>query len=186
MLNINLVLLALSPIFRAFMGSKKRSHYSLKSLIIVGEGPHDQAFLEHMKSIYDSRFTNQTVKIEAADGGSPRDIINYLIRKRHISFDKKLILMDSDVLLTQQDRDLARRHDITILQSDPVCLEGMLLSIIGESPGVKSEACKKKLHKRLSGLPTLKSSYSALFTKSLLDSTSKSQILQIRSYLLNE
>jgi len=37
--------------------SGKKKHLKLASLIIVGEGPHDKAFLLHMKDLYDSRNT---------------------------------------------------------------------------------------------------------------------------------
>lgn len=167
------------------MRKKKVRHASIASLIVVGEGPHDEAFIGHMKVLYDNRATNQKVKVESADGGSPSDIINYVVRKKHISYDRKVILMDSDIPLKQQDRDNAKKNNITLIQSTPICLEGMLLEVLGLKAPKSNDACKSKLHPRLSGSPTMKSSYASLFTKDVLDTTAKSQIVQLREYISN-
>jgi len=145
--------------------AKKIRRIKLSSLIVVGEGPHDGAFLSHMKDLYDSRLTDQKVKIASADGGSPKDILNTVIKNRHIAYDRKFVLMDSDVALTQKDRELAKRNKIVIYHSEPICLEGMLLDILNENIPATNKACKASLHPKLSGLPTEKSSYSDLFTE---------------------
>ena len=51
--------------------AKKQRRIQCSSLIVVGEGPHDKAFINHMKSLYDSRNTGQTVKVESAMGRFP-------------------------------------------------------------------------------------------------------------------
>jgi len=51
------------------------------TLLIVGEGAHDKAFLDHLKSLYDGRESGQRVKIESGDGGSPHDLIKNTIKK---------------------------------------------------------------------------------------------------------
>ena len=45
------------------------------TLIIVGEGSHEKAFLTHMKVIYTLRNSGQKVSIVKGDGGSPYDVI---------------------------------------------------------------------------------------------------------------
>ncbi|TOB29846.1 hypothetical protein, partial [Vibrio parahaemolyticus] len=69
--------------------------------------------------LYDNRNTGQKVKVESADGGSPRDILKSALKNRHADYDKKYVLMDSDVAVSQQDRDFARKNRIEIIQSTP-------------------------------------------------------------------
>jgi len=146
----------------------------LTTLIVVGEGAHDKAFLNHMKSIYDGRTSGQKVTINSADGGSPVDIINTVIRKHsHTDFDKRYVLLDSDVPITQQARIRAKRSKIELVESTPVCLEGMLLEILGQRVRGTNGACKAALHPQLAGQPTNPRAYVALFPQQVLDATVK-------------
>lgn len=54
---------------------------SKTTLLVIGEGAHDTAFLNHLKSLYDARESGQKVKIESGDGGSPHDLIKNTIKK---------------------------------------------------------------------------------------------------------
>lgn len=79
------------------MMARKIKRSLLSTLIIVGEGTHEKAFLSHLKTLYSAN-TNQKVKIDSADGGSPQDIVKTAVKKsRHIEYDRKFILMDSDI-----------------------------------------------------------------------------------------
>lgn len=161
----------------------KKQRLKLASLIIVGEGPHDKAFLSHMKDLYDNRSTGQKIKIETADGGSPEDIIRSAIKNKHITYDKRYVLMDSDIPLSEHNINYAKNHKIIIIQSSPICLEGMLLEILGQNPPSTNKKCKSMLHPLLSGEPTEKSSYIQKFTKTVLDSSPKSQIIDLRKIM---
>lgn len=163
---------------------KRNRRIQQTTLIIVGEGSHEKAFLSHMKVLYDLRNSGQKVKVIKGDGGSPFDVINNTIKKSsHAAYDFKFILMDNDVLIRQQEYDLAKKQGIEILLSEPLCLEGMLLEVIGQSPSNTAEACKKLLHPQLSGKPTEEYSYKALFTKEVLDETDKLTIVRLRNIL---
>lgn len=84
---------------------KKTRRIKLATLLIVGEGVHEKAFLQQMKFLYDGE-NNQAVKIDAASGGSPIEIIDETIRKyNHADYSRKVILLDEDVAIRQQDRD---------------------------------------------------------------------------------
>lgn len=166
----------------------KTRKIKLATLLIVGEGIHEKAFLQHMKSIYDGQ-NNQTVKIDAASGGSPIEIIDETIRKyNHADYDKKVILLDADIPIRQQDRDKARKNNnIELIISSPVCLEGMLLEVLGHRVAELSSAadCKKRLHPILSGEPTKPSSYAQSFPKATLDTTTLDQIVRLRNLIAN-
>ena len=165
--------------------AKKDRRVKLSSLIVVGEGPHDKAFICHLKDLYDNRNTGQKVKVESADGGSPKDILESVLKNRHADYDKKYVLMDSDITLSQQDRDFARKHRIEIIQSTPWCLEGMLLDALGERVPNGNDACKCKLHPMLAGAPTDKNSYKILFPKEEVDASEKEQLVTLRELLSN-
>jgi hypothetical protein len=165
--------------------TKKNRRVKLSSLIVVGEGPHDKAFINHMKDIYDHQTSDQIVKVGSADGGSPKDILKSVVKHRHAEYDRKSVLMDSDVAISQQDRDFARKNKIEIIESKPWCLEGMLLDALDECVPNGNEACKRKFHPMLSGPPTNKASYKALFSKDTIDGSTKKQLVLLRKLLSN-
>lgn len=160
----------------------------LATLMIVGEGAHDCAFLKYLKQLYDVRESGQKVTIQAGDGGSPSSIINATIRKsRHAEYDRTYILLDEDVEITQQDWEQAKRRKIVLLLSTPVCLEGMLLELLGHrTSGYSAAQLKANLHPLLCGAPTDPQSYIELFPKHLFDSCKKSQIIELKKILANE
>lgn len=156
------------------------------TLLIVAEGAHDKAFLDHLKSLYDVRESGQRVKIESGDGGSPHDLIKSTIKKiSHVDYDKVFIFMDSDVEIKASDRAVAARKDITLILSEPNCLEGYLLRLLGERVPDDSEECKSQLHRLLSGAPTESNSYSKLFHKEFIDNSNDSVLIKLREILSN-
>jgi len=167
--------------------AKKTRHVVKTSLIIVGEGAHDHAFLSHMKDLYHNGMTNQSVKIEPADGGSPKDIIDVAIKKSKIAdYDKRYVLMDSDIPVSTEERLHAKKKKIVLLFSEPICLEGMLLEVLGEKAPATNKACKDKLHPQLAGKPTEKQSYRVKFPKPVLDTTMKQTIVDLRKLIANQ
>ena len=152
---------------------------------MMDQGPHDKAFINYLKDLYDNRNTGQKVKVESADGGSPRDIIKSALKSKHADYDKKYVLMDSDVAVSQQERDFARKHRVEIIQSTPWCLEGMLLDALGERVPDGNDACKRRFHPMLTGAPTDKNSYKNLFPKEVVDGSNKVQLVTLRELLSN-
>ena len=166
------------------MAKNKIRNQQQTTLIIVGEGEHEQAFLQHMKSIYDNRLSGKKVTLDFAGGGSPHDVIKYTVKQtQHRAFDYIYILMDSDVAIEAKDTKTAKEKNFILLQSEPLCLEGMLLEVLKQAALPTSQACKNKLHPQLSGSPTEASSYSPLFDKPVLDKTTKMTIVTLREIL---
>ena len=86
--------------------AKKTRRTLLSTLIIVGEGIHEKAFLSYLKSLYSSN-TNQKIKVDSADGGSPEDIVRTAVNKsKGIAYDRKFILMDSDIAIDEKTKKL--------------------------------------------------------------------------------
>ena len=166
--------------------ARKLKRSLLSTLIIVGEGAHEKAFLSHLKSLYSAN-TNQKVKIDSADGGSPQDIVRTTVKKsRHIDYDRKFILMDSDIAVDDATKKLAKDNNITIILSEPLCLEGMLLNLLGLNVPDTSKKCKTFLHPKLDGNPADKNSYIRLINKNLLENSSLRQIILLVKILKNK
>ena len=91
--------------------------------------------------------------------------------------------MDSDVAIEAKDTKTAKEKNFILLQSEPLCLEGMLLEVLKQTALPTSQACKNKLHPQLSGDPTEACSYSPLFDKPVLDKTTKMTIVMLREIL---
>jgi hypothetical protein len=165
--------------------ARKQKRSLLSTLIIVGEGAHEKAFLSHLKSLYSAN-TNQKVKIDSADGGSPQDIVRTAVKKsRHIDYDRKFILMDSDITVDDATKKLAKDNNITIILSEPLCLEGMLLNLLGLNAPDNSKKCKALLHPKLDGSAAEKSSYVRLINKELLEDSDVNQIILLLKILQN-
>ncbi|MCP4597196.1 hypothetical protein [Neptuniibacter sp.] len=147
--------------------AKRKHHKNKTALLIVGEGPIDKAFLQHIHNTVNSR-TGNKVKVAAADGGSPKDVIITAAKYQHASYDKKFVLIDEDIPISQEELDLAEELGVTIFISSPVCLEGMLLEVLGQKAPSTNKECKSKLHPQLNGQPTCRESYQQLFGKEVL------------------
>ena len=166
------------------MASKRKP--LLSTLIIVGEGPVEKAFLSYLKELY-AQNSGQKVKIDAADGGSPENIVKKTIGKtKHADYDRKFILMDSDIEISDKIRATARKANIEIIQSEPLCLEGMLLDLLGLKVPSTNQKCKDLLHPKLSGAATAKDSYKSLITKEILQSSSIEQIQDLIKIMKKE
>ena len=60
------------------------------TLLVIGEGADDQAFINHMKGLYCPRGCGRSAKIEAGDGGSPGNIITTAIRAfKGVDYDRR-------------------------------------------------------------------------------------------------
>jgi hypothetical protein len=162
----------------------KARHVLKATLLAVGEGAADRAFVEHMKGIYSAGVTTQSVKVDSANGGSPKDMIDYVVRtNRHTAYDRKFLLIDTDKPITQAERKKAKQEKIELVESTPLCLEGMLLEVLTQPIPANSTDCKRQLHTQLDGPATNKRSYKPLFDKPVLDATPKDQIKRLIALL---
>jgi hypothetical protein len=171
----------------------QRSHRprqtSKTTLLVVGEGPDDQAFIKHMHQLFRADNTGVKPKIEKQSGGSPGNIITNTARKySHQSFDQKFFVLDSDVPISQQDRDKARKHGYDIILWTPMCLEGTLLDVIGKTVRQDEPAAslKKRLHPLLDGPHTDSSAYKSLFPKAILESTANESVASLKNVLTQQ
>jgi hypothetical protein len=103
------------------------------TILIVGEGPTEKAFLQYLKDMYITREMDIAVKVECGSGGSPRSVVEKAVRlKGSRAYDKCFVLVDAD-LSFEPDGELERRMHkkphIEMLNATP-CIEGLLLAIL--------------------------------------------------------
>ena len=152
------------------------------TILIVGEGPTEKAFLQHLQSLYVSREASFVVKVESGSGGAPSIVIQRAIRQRSSrDYDRCFVLVDADMPL-EMDRKLEermkKRPKIEILKSTP-CIEGLFLAILGHNNfsqiGSRSDQCKREFeaHHMADDRKTDKRAYASKFTKVILDAQRK-------------
>jgi hypothetical protein len=123
----------------------KKVRYQRKTLLVMGEGDCEYAFLKYLKSIYCSDSFGVKVTIRNAQGGGPDSIIYQVIRQiRLASYDRQIALLDTDLAWPDKLKKNAKNHKIEMIGSIP-CLEGLLLSVLSKPVPETSDICKKNL-----------------------------------------
>lgn len=106
-----------------------------KTLLIVGEGFHDVAFLNHVKQFPGVCGNNMRISIKSANGKGALGVINHTIRLiANAEYDRVVALFDTDTDWTEKTAKLAKKYDIQVLLAVP-CFEAMLLRVLREMPG---------------------------------------------------
>ncbi|MBI5752013.1 MAG: RloB domain-containing protein [Hydrogenophilales bacterium] len=144
----------------------------LKTVLIVGEGDTEKAFLDHLKRLYVTRGCGVSVTVRNAHGKGPGNVIDATMRHaKNGDFDIVAVLMDTDLPWTDEVRALAREHRICMVGATP-CVDGLLLQILGERVPAQSNRCKSAFHARLGRKPFVREAYEPDFSKPLLDKKS--------------
>lgn len=150
------------------------------TLLLVGEGEAEKAFLTHLRDIYvpQDRVENPRVTVKAAYGGSPKDVlIKAADYAEQAHYNSKILLFDTDINWPNNIRKMAK--GFTVFGSSP-CLEGLLLSILNKTPPSNSDDCKAEMKKILEGNLTNSSSYSKGFSKDVLDLARTKKNVQLK------
>lgn len=148
---------------------KKRKRSIRKTLLAVGEGDTEVAFLKHIKGLYCSDGLGVSLSIRNAHGKGPENVINHTIQCQHLaSYDKKLCLLDTDLPWSQEIIRSAEKYNINLVGSTP-CIEGLLLSILNQTISNLSNACKKKLQQFTKQDMTEVGHYQNYFSKEILE-----------------
>lgn len=165
---------------------RKQRHVSLTTLLIVGEGSDDKAFIDHVKSLFHQRQSGRKVTVKAGDGGSPGNIITHASRAYQAEdYNHRYLVLDSDIPPTAADEKNARAAGYRIILWQPQCLEGALLDVLGERVQAHetSQALKQRLQPRLAGPHTKPEAYAVLFTQPVLAATQNTSVAAVRDLL---
>jgi hypothetical protein len=150
-----------------------------RTLLIVGEGHDEVAFLTHVKSIFITRGCGLSVTIKNAQGKGAKRVVEYTIgQKKNAQYDQTAALLDTDTDWNEKVRALAETNSIVVLKSEPR-LEDMLLRVMGKSNEGSSKALKKRLRNELAGDADKEDSYAKCFTKPALEATPELCIMEL-------
>lgn len=144
------------------------------TVLVVGEGDTEKAFLDYLKSLYVTRGCGVSVTIRNAHGKGPMNVVDTAIRQSRIGEYKVVaVLMDTDLPWTEEVIKLARKHHprLCLIGATP-CTDGLLLQILGEHVPEQSPQCKDALHTRMNRKPFTREAYAQDFSKQLLDEKS--------------
>ncbi|MFH1798593.1 MAG: RloB family protein [Candidatus Omnitrophota bacterium] len=158
-----------------------------KTILIVGEGSTEKAFLRYVKELYITRDMDISVNVECGSGGSPRNVVEKAIRLcGSRGYDKCFVLIDADVPLKTDKKLLSRmkrKPKIEILKSTP-CIEGLFLSVLDNLGNNSSDQCKSIFETTYlaSDKKTDKRSYERLFSREMLNEK-RSQVNELNNIL---
>jgi len=114
-----------------------------RTILIVGEGRHEEAFLSHLKRLYVDRGCGLSVSIKNARGKGAKHVVDWTVRQiRHASYDVVAVLLDTDQDWTPAVLKKAKSNKIVVLTSDP-CFEALLLRAMGKRVAGNAKALKK-------------------------------------------
>lgn len=151
-----------------------RRQIQQKTVLIVGEGFCDTAFLKHLKSIYDSRHSGVRITIKNAQGKGSNNVIDTAIKThRRFAYDLVGVLYDIDVPLTPGFSRKARIAKLILVETEP-CLEGLLLKILKKHVPNSCKDCKSRIRGDLIGKDFTESAAYAGFTKETLEKSRSS------------
>ena len=133
------------------------------TVLFIGEGKTEKAFLKHLKSQYLERDSGVAVTIKDATGGGPGSIVDYAFKMRcspmfESEFNQIVVLLDNDISIAKQVRDKAEQNDIQLIESTP-CIEGLLLAILDKTVPPTAAKCKHACEKYFPQRLTKQSAY---------------------------
>jgi len=145
------------------------ARHTQRTLLVVGEGDCEVAFLNHLRGLYAARGCGVRVTLRNAHGKGPEHVVDFAVRQcRSADYDLRAALLDTDLPWPPRITRDARARRILLIPSDP-CLEGLLLHILDRTVPETSNACKRALRAVLDGRPTAAPSYVPLFDRVLLE-----------------
>ena len=134
-----------------------------RTLLIVGEGRHEEAFLNHLKQLYVPRGCGLAVTIKNAHGKGARHVIQWTARQiANARYDEVAALLDTDVDWNAQTEKLAKSKKIQVLKSEP-CFEAMMLRLVGKPANGAAHEFKKQFAPLVNNDATQRDHYALYF-----------------------
>lgn len=162
--------------------------------MLFGEGKTEAVFLRYLCGLYAGEIKAH-VKIDAGQGGGPKQVVARLIKKHLViaAYDRSLWLIDEDRTPDEIPNSWLHKHKIRVVTSSPMCLEGLLLTLLDDPPPPRerrlSKNWKSRFHRIHLGTDRetkvtdrLRHKCGELFPKSLIEAR-KSEIPALRELL---
>lgn len=147
------------------------SRHTRRTILIMGEGECDKAFLQHLNGVYGRDNCNLRVTPASAHGKGPPNVINKAVNARHgIGYNCRAALIDHDLAhkMTPALEELVRTSGLIIIWSYP-CLEGLLLEILEECVPTSSNDCKRAMNSICPSKGTERAYYAKPFPREVLE-----------------
>lgn len=127
------------------MAKGRRVIRQRKTLLVVGEGATEAAFLSYLRRLYCSGKKGPKVTVKNAHGKGPEHVLDFAIRsQRGVAFDQVAVFLDTDIPWTDKLHKQAKLFKVELIGSTP-CIEGLFLKLLGQPVPVLSADCKKQL-----------------------------------------
>ena len=140
-----------------------------QTLLLVGEGSTEVAFLRHVSRIYAPRGCGLRVTIKDAHGKGAKHVVEWTIRQRGIAgFDKVAVLLDTDQDWTSTVARRARSAGIQVLQSVPL-FEAMMLRLVRQNDIGDARALKARFAPYVGHNPLDPGSYAMHYGRTCLE-----------------
>lgn len=134
-----------------------------RTLLVVGEGRHEVAFLNHLKHLYVPRGCGLSVTIKNARGKGALHVINWTARQiANVDYDAVAALLDTDSDWNAKTQKLARTKKIQVLKSEP-CFEAMMLRLLGKPAIGDAHTLKKQFAPLVNNDATQRDHYASNF-----------------------
>lgn len=147
-----------------------KSRAQKQTLLLVGEGYDEEAFLKYLKSQLVGREAGLEVKIKNAKGKGAKHVIEWTIRQaKQADYDKVAALLDTDTDWTSAVQKKAKAENIIVLKSDP-CFEAMLLRLISVTPEIDTKKLKKQFEPFVNNAAAIAEHYGQYFNPDFLRS----------------
>lgn len=100
-----------------------------RTVLLVGEGDAEVAFMQHLKGLYVQRGSGVAVTIKNARGKGAAHVVDFARRQSiNAAYDVVAALLDTDTDWNDRTRSVARKALVHVMPCDP-CLEAVLLAI---------------------------------------------------------
>lgn len=147
-----------------------KSRPQKQTLLLVGEGYDEEAFLKYLKAQLVDRDSGMDVKIKNAKGKGAKHVIEWTIRQaKQAEYDFVAALLDTDTDWTPTVKKQAKLQKIIVLESNP-CFEAMLLRLYGVTPELDNKKLKKQFQPYVKNAATISDNYANHFNPDKLKS----------------
>ena len=97
------------------MRANKARRYEQRTVLLVGEGYAEVAFIEHLKTLYVSRGCGLALTVKNARGKGALHVVDVAIRQsRNAAFDVRAVLLDTDTDWNEKTQAMARKAKVQV------------------------------------------------------------------------
>lgn len=133
------------------MAAKLPSRRQYATLLLVGEGETEEAFLKHVKALYAPRGCGLQVTVRCARGKGAAHVVDVAVRQRRTAdYDTVAALLDTDTDWNVAVARSAAEHRIHVLRSQPM-FEAMMLRAVRRSSEGTAEELKRRFAPLVNG-----------------------------------